>query len=123
MDYSQWENLLFCLLDNNFNNLNLNDLDNKVKENFDKINLDEDKNNFIGNERTFHSKNYEDWKDNYLFVENDQVVISKLNLKIAKEIICRDELQKKKLRKMGFIEDRIKIMNIKKSLCYLHLKV
>jgi hypothetical protein len=49
----------------------------------------------------------------YLFVEEDQVVVPSLNLKAAKQIICHDEKQKKALRKMGFIEDRIKIRNIK----------
>jgi len=49
----------------------------------------------------------------YLFVEEDQVVVPSLNLKAAKQIICKDEYQKKKLRKMGFIEDRIKIKNFK----------
>lgn len=48
-----------------------------------------------------------------LFVENDQVVVPSLNLKVAKKIICRNEKQKKELRKMGFIEDRILIKNIK----------
>ena len=49
----------------------------------------------------------------YLFIEKDQVVVPALNLKSAKKIICRDERQKKKLRKMGFIEDRIHIKNLK----------
>ena len=49
----------------------------------------------------------------HLFVKFDQVVVPSLNLKVAKKIICHNEKQKKKLRKMGFIEDRIKIMNIK----------
>ena len=49
----------------------------------------------------------------HLFVEVDQVVVPSLNLKVAKQIICHNEKQKKTLRKMGFIEDRIKIMNIK----------
>jgi len=52
-------------------------------------------------------------KDN-LFVEKDQVVVPALNLKSAKKIICKNEKQKKKLRKMGFIEDRIHIKNLKK---------
>ena len=47
----------------------------------------------------------------HLFVENDQVVVPTLNLKAAKEIICRDESEKKHLRKLGFIEDRITIRN------------
>jgi len=50
----------------------------------------------------------------YLFVENDQIVVPSLNLKTAKRIICRNEKQKKKLRKIGFIEDRIKIKNVAK---------
>jgi len=49
----------------------------------------------------------------YLFVEKDQVVVPSLNLKCAKKIICRNEKQKKKLRHMGFIEDRIEIKNLK----------
>ena len=62
------------------------------------------------------------WKDlrdvdkfvnKYLFVENDQVVVPSLNLKSAKKIICRNEKQKKALRKMGFIEDRIIVKNVK----------
>lgn len=48
----------------------------------------------------------------HLFVERDQVVVPSLNLKAAKHIICRTEIQKKTLRKMGFIEDRIEIKNI-----------
>lgn len=44
-----------------------------------------------------------------LFLENDQVVVPSLNLKTAKVIFCRTDRQKKVLRKMGFIEDRIKV--------------
>lgn len=55
---------------------------------------------------------FEDWLKDNLFVKKDQVVVPSLNLKAAKEICCRNEKQKKKLRKMGFIEDRIKIKNI-----------
>ena len=50
----------------------------------------------------------------HLMVEEDQVVLPSLNLKSAKKIICRNEKQKKALMKMGFIEDRIKIKNIKR---------
>ena len=49
----------------------------------------------------------------YLFQEVDQVVVPSLNLKSAKKILCRNEKQKKKLLKMGFIEDRIFIKNLK----------
>ncbi len=49
----------------------------------------------------------------YLFVERDQVVVPTLNLKAAKEIYCHNEKQIKKLRQMGFIKDRIKILKVK----------
>lgn len=45
----------------------------------------------------------------HVFVERDQVVVPSLNLKTAKRILCRNERQKKQLRRMGFIEDRIEI--------------
>ena len=51
--------------------------------------------------------------DAHLFVEKDQVVVPTLNLKAAKRVVCRNERQKKALRKMGFIEDRIQIRNLK----------
>jgi hypothetical protein len=60
-----------------------------------------------------HSNNYEDFLNKYLFVEHDQVVVPSLNLKTAKEVFCRNEKQVKSLRRMGFIEDRIKILNSK----------
>ncbi len=49
----------------------------------------------------------------YLFVENDQFVVPSLNLKSAKKIVCKDEKMKKKLLKLGFIEDRVEIRNAK----------
>jgi hypothetical protein len=49
----------------------------------------------------------------HLFIEHDQVVVPSLNLKAAKHILCRTEKQRKSLRKMGFIEDRIEIKNVK----------
>lgn len=45
----------------------------------------------------------------HLFVENDQVVVPSLNLKAAKVVFCRNEKEVKVLRKMGFINDRIRI--------------
>jgi hypothetical protein len=50
--------------------------------------------------------------DRHLFVEVDQVVLPAVNLKAAKEIVCRDESNKKALRRLGFIEDRIRIRNV-----------
>jgi len=48
----------------------------------------------------------------YAFVERDQFVVPSLNLKTATRILCRNERQKKALRHMGFIEDRIEIRNM-----------
>ena len=56
--------------------------------------------------------NLRDLLDRYLFVLNDQVILPRLNLKSAKEIWVRNDRQKKKLRGMGFIEDRIKVRRI-----------
>ena len=60
-----------------------------------------------------NSANYEDFLVKWAFVENDQVVVPSLNLKAAKQIFCRNERQIKELRHMGFINDRIKILNSK----------
>jgi len=57
------------------------------------------------------NRDFDSFLNKCLFVEKDQVVVPSLNLKAAKKIICRNEKQKKKLRKMGFIEDRILIRN------------
>jgi hypothetical protein len=51
------------------------------------------------------------WLKQLLFVERDQVVVPSLNLKAAKQVFCQDERTKGELRKMGFIEDRIRIRN------------
>lgn len=56
--------------------------------------------------------NLDSYLKDYVFKEVDQVVVPSLNLKAAKKIICHDEKQKKKLRNMGFIEDRIQIRNL-----------
>lgn len=45
----------------------------------------------------------------HLFQKHDQVVVPRLNLKAAKLVVCRNERQKKALRQMGFIEDRVVI--------------
>lgn len=69
--------------------------------------LDED--NFL---KDWHKmQNFDLYLKKYLFVEKNQVVVPSLNLKAAKKIICKNEKQKKKLRHMGFIEDRITIKN------------
>jgi len=62
-----------------------------------------------------NSDGLQDFLKKHVFVKHDQVVVPSLNLKVAKKIVCRNEHQKKKLRKMGFIEDRIEIRNVKSS--------
>lgn len=57
------------------------------------------------------SNGLDDFLHRYVFIKQDQVVVPSLNLKSAKEIICRNERQKRQLRKMGFIEDRIMTQN------------
>lgn len=47
-----------------------------------------------------------------VFRSRDHLVVPNLNLKSAKKIICRNERQKKKLRRKGFIEDRIMVKNV-----------
>jgi len=46
---------------------------------------------------------------NRAVVEHDRVVVPGLDLKAAKTVVCRSERQKKALRRMGFLEDRIEI--------------
>jgi len=60
-----------------------------------------------------NSSSEENFLNRYLFVENDQVVVPSLNLKSAKRIVCKNEKEVKILRKMGFINDRIRIQNDK----------
>ena len=58
------------------------------------------------------TKDLETVLERNLFYEHDQVVVPSLNLKAAKRIICGNERQKRLLRWMGFIEDRIEIRKI-----------
>lgn len=50
----------------------------------------------------------------HLFIEVDQVVVPALNLRAAKVLVCRSERQKMALRRLGFIEDRIEIRNVRR---------
>ena len=60
---------------------------------------------------TYNYAFMDDWLARCLFVERDQVVVPSLNLKAAKQVFCQDERTKGELRKMGFIEDRIRVRN------------
>lgn len=118
--YDEWEFLMNYLIDvktDNVTEINkyivkeINDLIHEVKRDGDYKDLDE--NDTL--KKWEKCANIEEYLTKYVFIEKDQIVVPSLNLKAAKEIICRNEKQKKKLRQMGFIEDRIKIKNIKPS--------
>ena len=112
VDLGEWENVLSSLTDER---RDIKSFEKRIIEYFKETHELDDKEGLMGEDRIFPVRDYEEWRDKYLFVENDQVVVPRLNLKSAKEIICRNERQRKLLRKMGFIEDRIKIMNFKKA--------
>jgi len=113
IDYDWW-----CLILNVIINFHLSGKD--VEKDFDRLNVKiweevqelyaEDTDDELSKADDFDS-----WMSNCLLIKNNQVVVPSLNLKSAKEVFCRNEKQKKKLRKMGFIEDRIKIRNFSKS--------
>ena len=113
VDYNQWERVLMGLIDHS-KGKDITGLEKQMRDYFMKSNMEDDKEGLEGKDRLFPVADYEEWRDNYLFVENDQVVTTRLNLKSTKKIICRNEREKKVLRKMGFINNRIRIMNLKK---------
>jgi len=111
LDYSNWHFVLSALKEGD-EGFDL--LEERVKEYVeDFIKLDIEYKEKHGEERITLSDDYEGWRDNELFLENDQVVVPSLNLKSAKIVVCRNEKVKRKLRRMGFIEDRIEIRNFK----------
>ena len=92
VDYNRWEIALQSLIDNPNRE---KDLEERIKKYFKHMNDDDDKEGLKLDDRIFPTSCYEDWRDNYLFVENDQVVLPKLNLKVAKEICVFNEQQRK----------------------------
>jgi hypothetical protein len=113
ISYQHWEFIMNSLLDTDvFKDQNasiikeMNEFCDICKE--DNIDLYEECLDWVNS-----GKNLDIFLRDYVFKEVDQIVVSSLNLKSAKKIICHNEKQKKKLRKMGFIEDRIEIKNIK----------
>jgi len=121
VSYDHWEYIMIMFCNNGaFKEKNLKKenefLTNKInefiisgkKEGFGEEDMGVETKNWVASGR-----NLDVFLKNHLFVEKDQVVVPSLNLKSAKQIICRDEKQKKRLRQMGFIEDRILIKNIK----------
>ena len=115
LSYSHWEIVMDPLLDKKEF-----DKQNKAIENMFNSIVQDYRNNNEEPEDEFSDWvksgcNLEVFMRDYLFQEVDQIVVPSLNLKSAKKIICFNEKQKKKLRKMGFIEDRISIKNKKFS--------
>lgn len=96
LDYNCWCRVINCLIDTD---------EEKVNERFEQYFV-----NYLKEDYGTVDKFLKE-----LFSKNDQVIVPILNLKTAKKIICNNEKQKKKLRQMGFIEDRIIIRNIKKT--------
>ena len=94
VDYGQWSFILPFLLGQKGSK---KILEKKVKNAYFEIakELKADYKEFDGG--------YENWRDNYLFAETNQIVVPILNLKAAKKIICRNEMQKKELKKIGFL--------------------
>jgi len=58
------------------------------------------------------AKTSDEFLESVVFKGTNQFVLPCLNLKTATKIVCRNEKQKKKLRRKGFIEDRIMIRNV-----------
>jgi len=111
VDFNLWELILCCMEGNTVKEINVSIAKFMEEMYLDSISYkikDKEVDCWINSNRDINI-----FLKKYVFVENDQVVVSSLNLKTAKQIICRDERQKKKLRQMGFIEDRIKVKNIK----------
>jgi hypothetical protein len=113
VSYNYWEMMLMFIPDKKGS---IKEINNKIKNELNLI-LDDCKNDgCVDKEMLEWEKcggDFDLFLKKNLFVELDQVVVPSLNLKAAKQIICRDEKQKKTLRRMGFIEDRIIIKNIK----------
>jgi len=112
--YDEWENVM-CFLMNEKNGYNnkaeaIAYYASKINEIIKECKAEGDEDEWT---RRWEATTPEEYLNRYLFIEKDQVVVPSLNLKCAKKIICRDEKQKKKLRHMGFIEDRIEIKNLK----------
>jgi hypothetical protein len=116
LSFQPWELLIGTLM-NLDDHSTIEQLNRKIQQDFIEIEKDciKEKWDLDGEIKKWVDcgRNIDTYLKKHVFVEVDQVVVPSLNLKVAKKIICRDERQKKALRKMGFIEDRIQIRNIK----------
>lgn len=115
VSYDSWEFLMNVLM--NVKTDNISEINKKIDEDFREFEEDSitEKWEPDGELKGWIDcgRNVDIYLKKHVFVEKDQVIVPSLNLKAAKKIICRNEKQKKALRKMGFIEDRIEIKNIK----------
>jgi len=116
LSYDHWESMLNSIInDKDFNKQNEKIVKslNEMLEYYAEENEEVDEAYLI--DWINSGKDLSVYLNKYVFKEINQVVVPSLNLKVAKKIICSNEKQKKKLRKMGFIEDRITIKNIKSN--------
>jgi len=105
LEYDFWEQILVSV----WNEKNLTRANRSVRKIIHENALDPDYRDHPVSVTWLETRNIQQVLSKHLFVKHDQVVVPQLNLKSAKQIICRNEHQKKTLRRMGFIEDRIVI--------------
>jgi len=103
VDYMFWCKLLCTLT----NCKDINHANEKIPKNLDWNYSDPESHEEPVSQTWLKTRNLAEVLSKHLFVKNDQVIVPQLNLKAAKIIICRSEGQKKTLRQMGFIEDRL----------------
>lgn len=113
--YDAWEYLMNVLMNSKDNNISK--INKKINKDFMEFEQDSIKEKWEPDGELKRwidcGRNVDVYLKKHVFVEKDQVVVPSLNLKAAKKIICRNEKQRKALRHMGFIDDRIEIKNIK----------
>ena len=112
VDYEHWHFVMNAGVPIGFK-YNFKEYEKAVRKGIEESIKEREKEGETGEEWGIKSENYEDWRDKELFVKNDQVVVPSLNLKAAKVIYCKKEGHFRKLRKMGFIKDRLKLMPVR----------
>ena len=113
LEFDTWELFIYSIMSlyNKNKKPSLNQINSKIFKDIQDFIKEDDE----GYMDKYKYKSFQEILDKVLFMEHDQVVVPSLNLKSAKEIFVRTEKTKKKLKKMGFIDDRIKIMPNKMS--------
>lgn len=103
LDYDFWEQILVSV----WNTKNLTHANQEVRRIIQEDASDLEYRNHPVSVTWLETQNVQEVFSKHLFAKHDQVVVPQLNLKVAKQIICRNEQPKKTLKRMGFIEDRI----------------